>query len=610
MSWLKPFPEGRRFKKGERPANWRPVGSEYIKSDGQVMVKVAEPSVWRLKYQVVWEAVNGPLPKGSKLAFADGDQRNVALDNLVVVHRPTIGDEKVGDDGLIHVKVAEPNKWKLKHYILWEESFGPVPKNHKILFIDGRPGNCCLENLVMVPKKENWRLKDIFAGAGAHKKLMELCNGKKHLAAPALESSNSSKPARSGCYKYPVGGERITKNNRVQIKDSTNRWHLKHRMVWEAAHGPIPKGFQIRFIDGNPQNCQLENLTLFKLQKLAVMARSKPIGTEVVRKTRNSVRVKVKASDGTWRLKHHVVWEAAHGPIPRGWCCHFIDGNPMNCQLENLTLLYFEEICGNHGKKSQKLAAEARSKPIGTEVVHKTGNTVRVKVKISDGTWRYKHHVVWEAAHGPVPKGFQLRFIDGNPLNCALENLHIASPSERTRRPVGFESRSGKDYIIVKVAEPDVWKLKHHVVWEEANGPIPDGHVVCFADNNGQNCDLKNLFLLSKEECIQRLHLGRQLVFDDPDLSKSISHILKLGSSIKKIKQNADKEDPTDYLNFCLTKSHKTQREETLLRIHAAVTELQRSGQDVTKARVAAMVGLNRTYMNQHYGKYFIGVFK
>ncbi len=184
--WLKPFPEGRRFKKGERPKNWRPVGSESINADGQVVVKVAEPSVWRLKHQVIWEAENGPLPKGSKLTFADGNQRNVALDNLVAVHRPAIGDEKIGDDGFIHVKVAEPNKWKRKHYILWEEAFGPVLKTHKLLFIDGRPGNCCLENLVMVPKKENWRLTDIFPGVGTVKNLMAFYGGKGTIATASL----------------------------------------------------------------------------------------------------------------------------------------------------------------------------------------------------------------------------------------------------------------------------------------------------------------------------------------------------------------------------------------------------------------------------------------
>jgi hypothetical protein len=32
----------------------------------------------------------------------------------------------------------------------------------------------------------------------------------------------------------------------------------------------------------------------------------------------------------------------------------------------------------------------------------------------------------------------------------------------------------------VKVAEPNVFKLKHRIVWEKANGPIPENHVIAF----------------------------------------------------------------------------------------------------------------------------------
>jgi hypothetical protein len=42
--------------------------------------------------------------------------------------------------------------------------------------------------------------------------------------------------------------------------------------------------------------------------------------------------------------------------------------------------------------------------------------------------------------------------------------------------------------------------LKHRYVWEQANGPIPDGHNIAFRDGNRQNCDLSNLYLISREE--------------------------------------------------------------------------------------------------------------
>ena len=70
--------------------------------------------------------------------------------------------------------------------------------------------------------------------------------------------------------------------------------------------------------------------------------------------------------------------------------------------------------------------------------------------------------------------------------------------------PIGGE-RISKGYVMVKVREKpsrpggrDNWKYKHVLVWEEANGPLPDGHVLLFADRDTTNCSLDNLLLVPK----------------------------------------------------------------------------------------------------------------
>lgn len=37
---------------------------------------------------------------------------------------------------------------------------------------------------------------------------------------------------------------------------------LKHRWVWEQAHGEIPEGYNVTFRDGDSRNCELDNLEL------------------------------------------------------------------------------------------------------------------------------------------------------------------------------------------------------------------------------------------------------------------------------------------------------------------------------------------------------------
>lgn len=44
------------------------------------------------------------------------------------------------------------------------------------------------------------------------------------------------------------------------------------------------------------------------------------------------------------------------------------------------------------------------------------------------------------------------------------------------------------------------WKQLHLLNWEEANGPVPPGHVVIFKDKNPMNTDLENLALVTMAE--------------------------------------------------------------------------------------------------------------
>jgi hypothetical protein len=70
-------------------------------------------------------------------------------------------------------------------------------------------------------------------------------------------------------------------------------------------------------------------------------------------------------------------------------------------------------------------------------------------------------------------------------------------------RNEGEESKSRDGYTYVKIADND-WRLKHRVVYENVNGPIPDNHIVVFKDNNQLNFDINNLQLITKVENMQR----------------------------------------------------------------------------------------------------------
>jgi hypothetical protein len=70
------------FKKGNKPHNYKPVGSERVTKDGYLERKVAEPKTWRAVHVLVWEEANGPVPAKHKIVFKDNNQLNYELTNL------------------------------------------------------------------------------------------------------------------------------------------------------------------------------------------------------------------------------------------------------------------------------------------------------------------------------------------------------------------------------------------------------------------------------------------------------------------------------------------------------------------------------------------------
>jgi len=78
--------------------------------------------------------------------------------------------------------------------------------------------------------------------------------------------------------------------------------------------------------------------------------------------------------------------------------------------------------------KPGRPAHEARNYvPIGTVRFTADGYMVR---KVTDDPsvvparrWVHEHRLIWEAAYGPIPDGHVVVFLDGRPLNLALDNL-------------------------------------------------------------------------------------------------------------------------------------------------------------------------------------------
>lgn len=63
----------------------------------------------------------------------------------------------------------------------------------------------------------------------------------------------------------PIGAIRTSCDGYYEIKiaDGMHQWRFLHRVIWERCNGAIPKSYIVSFIDRNPQNINIKNMSLF-----------------------------------------------------------------------------------------------------------------------------------------------------------------------------------------------------------------------------------------------------------------------------------------------------------------------------------------------------------
>jgi HNH endonuclease len=79
-----------QFKKGQTPLNYLPIGTIKPNADGYLRIKISAKSngrgandkAWEFVHRRVWEKAHGPIPKGHRIWWKDGNHANCALENL------------------------------------------------------------------------------------------------------------------------------------------------------------------------------------------------------------------------------------------------------------------------------------------------------------------------------------------------------------------------------------------------------------------------------------------------------------------------------------------------------------------------------------------------
>lgn len=136
----------------------------------------------------------------------------------------------------------------------------------------------------------------------------------------------------------------------------------------------------------------------------------------------------------------------------------------------------------------------------------------------------YANHKLNSGLKGPECMTPWLKGKKGYRMPGCEKNFYRKGNVPHNTVPVGTVRKNTDGYLWKKVSDVRYgdkanWRHLHYLVWEEANGPIPEGKKIAFLDGNPENCALENLVLTDAAEIAVANKL--QLRFDDPELTKA-----------------------------------------------------------------------------------------
>ena len=184
------------------------------------------------------------------------------------------------------------------------------------------------------------------------------------------------------------------------------------------------------------------------------------------------------------------------------------------------------------GHSESEISAE-HERMFGTPLSEAQIGNAKAKLGVRSGT----HGGRFEKGHTPHNKG--KTWADyGAPEGHARSREtcfragNLSGYAAQHEQPVGAERVNRDGYVEVKVAEdPQAkpnknFRMKHHVVYEQAHGPIPDGCNIVFADRDRRNFDPANLVAVPRK--LWSTIAKRKLAYHDADSLRAAMAVAEL----------------------------------------------------------------------------------
>jgi hypothetical protein len=69
--------------------------------------------------------------------------------------------------------------------------------------------------------------------------------------------------------------------------------------------------------------------------------------------------------------------------------------------------------------------------PVGDVILKRERGRYYWRIKLAQSRWEYYHRHIWKQHHGPIPKGHNVQFKNGDTMDCRIENLYMISRKQQ-----------------------------------------------------------------------------------------------------------------------------------------------------------------------------------
>ena len=199
--------------------------------------------------------------------------------------------------------------------------------------------------------------------------------------------------------------------------------------------------------------------------------------------------------------------------------------------------MFSEFIRDNSWGVSSKDMAEMVNKKFGTHFTQQRMKCFRAQHHIKSGLTGW-----YQKGRTPGTKGKKMKDLctpESYEKMCATQYKKGDRPINEV--PIGTISmHHGNKVIKVSMTGDfwDRWQLYRRYVWQQHNGPIPEGMVVIHKDGDPMNCDISNLMIASRGEMAVMSKKGYRS--KNPELTEAAVNLVRLQITANKKRRKQD----------------------------------------------------------------------